>query len=492
MKVLRRLESSAHTWFLLFISLIFFLLRLPSFFEPYWYGDEGIYETLGLGMNHGRLLYKEIFDNKPPLLYFIYSLFGSDQSAVRFFSFVVGLLSVFVFFFLAKKFFKNTKSLFVSTGVFAVLFGLPLIEGNIANAENFMILPALFSAFLIFKALEDRINHKKLLFAAGFLLGVSFLIKIVAVFDFAAFFAFLTFSKIENLKDLLTKKFWEMEIMHLLSIVSGFLLPIIFVAAIFLLRGGFSDLIRATFFSNIGYVGYGNKLIIPQGLLILKLVLLGGYSLFVFFKRKSFGSFATFVLLWTGFSLFNAFFSQRPYTHYVLTLLPSFCLLLGLLFEKTKQQYTYALIFILTLFLALTNFNYYVKTLTYYPNFISFVFGNKSVAAYEKYFDGSTPRDYALASFINANTTEKDNIFLWGNNAQLYKMTNKLPPGKYTATYHITNYKDGNSDTIAGLKKADPKYIIVMPNVGNYPFPLTNYKLKLDISGAIIYEKISR
>src|SRR3712207_7567947 len=36
--------------------------------------------------------------------------------------------------------------------------------------------------------------------------------------------------------------------------------------------------------------------------------------------------------IWVSFSLFNTFFSHRPYTHYVLVFLPSYCLLVGLIF----------------------------------------------------------------------------------------------------------------------------------------------------------------
>ena len=51
---------------LLFITLI---LRIPSFFEPYFYGDEMIYLSIGQGIRKGLDLYTQIFDNKPPLIY---------------------------------------------------------------------------------------------------------------------------------------------------------------------------------------------------------------------------------------------------------------------------------------------------------------------------------------------------------------------------------------------------------------------------------------
>lgn len=200
MKVLKKLEKIKETWFLIVVSCIFFILRLPSFFEPYWYGDEGIYQVLGIAMNQGKLLYRDIFDNKPPLLYYLYSIFNSDQFSVRVVSFLFGLLAIFCFYFIVRKFLKSEKNIFLTTGIFAFLFGIPLIEGNIANSENFMIPLVLLSTIFIFKALEEKIKNKKLIFImlSGLGLGISFLFKIVAVFDFAAFFFFSVFGNLKN------------------------------------------------------------------------------------------------------------------------------------------------------------------------------------------------------------------------------------------------------------------------------------------------------
>ncbi|PIV07387.1 hypothetical protein COS53_02565, partial [Candidatus Shapirobacteria bacterium CG03_land_8_20_14_0_80_35_14] len=55
-------------------AILFFLLRLPSLFEPYWYGDEGVYLALGQGIRHGLTLYSQIYDNKPPAIYYLAAL----------------------------------------------------------------------------------------------------------------------------------------------------------------------------------------------------------------------------------------------------------------------------------------------------------------------------------------------------------------------------------------------------------------------------------
>jgi 4-amino-4-deoxy-L-arabinose transferase-like glycosyltransferase len=109
MKLIHRLEQSKSFWFLFFTSIIFFLLRLPSIVEPYWYGDEGIYEVIGQGLRSGRLLYTQLWDNKPPVLYLIYALFDGNQSSVRLTSLIIGLFTVIAFFYLAKRLLRKKR-----------------------------------------------------------------------------------------------------------------------------------------------------------------------------------------------------------------------------------------------------------------------------------------------------------------------------------------------------------------------------------------------
>jgi len=464
-------------------------------FEPYWYGDEGIYQTLGLGIDNGRLLYRDIFDNKPPLLYILYSIFDSDQFLLRLSSLIFGGFSIVLFFKLAQKLLNSKRAVYFSTFFFAIIFGLPIIEGNIANAENFMLLFNILAGIFILKAAENENTAKKikLLFLSGTILSVSFLFKIVGIFDFAAFFFFLfiiNFS--QNFKDIFSLRNIFNELKNLLPLVTAFVMPIIFVSVYFIVNDSFSYFLKGSFFNNIGYVGYGNKFIIPQGLLLFKLLLLSLGLLFVFWKKESLGKERMFIYLWFFFSLFNAFFSQRPYTHYVLVILPSFCLFLGLLLmQKNKYLRLDFLIFVVSVFFLLTQFSYYAKTVFYYQNFVQFIAGQKNVYAYQRFFDGNTPNDYEIAGYVNNRLGKNDNLFIWGNNAQVYKLTNKLPPGRYTVAYHITNYEDGYKNTEEGLIKKNPKMIVIMPNVSIYPFSLLGYRQKININGISIYERIS-
>src|SRR4051812_42342742 len=169
MKVLKHLEKSRYFWFLIATCVVFFILRLPSLIEPNWYGDEGIYQTIGLALHNGRGLYSGIWDNKPPLLYFVYALFSSDQFTIRLVSVVFGIAATIVFFFLARKLFKNRLASALPTILFALLFATPYLEGNIANAENFMLLPVITAAFLVYRfsdTIQSGVHHHQRIFPA--------------------------------------------------------------------------------------------------------------------------------------------------------------------------------------------------------------------------------------------------------------------------------------------------------------------------------------
>ena len=59
-------------YILLIPILILICLRVPSIFESYWYGDEGIYAAVAQEMYQGKMLYRDVWDHKPPLIFLIF------------------------------------------------------------------------------------------------------------------------------------------------------------------------------------------------------------------------------------------------------------------------------------------------------------------------------------------------------------------------------------------------------------------------------------
>ncbi|HUD44250.1 MAG TPA: hypothetical protein VMR41_01775 [Patescibacteria group bacterium] len=517
-KFLSKLEKCKSTWFLIGTIFVFFLLRLPSLVEPYWYGDEGIYEIIGRALLNGRLLYVGIWDNKPPLLYLTYAFFHSSQFEVKFASLIVGIASILVFFFLARKLFKQTSLQFITTAVFAFLFATPMTEGNIANAENFMLLPIIAAGLLIWTHHPEFIsgshrkdsrlhgndklisNHSLMLGLGGLLLGIAFLYKIVAVFDLAAFAVFIILFKlpspltlrmlknIKTLKNLLTD-----ELQALIPYLLGFILPLLITTLYFAMHGAVGDFFHSAFSSNVGYVGYGNAFIIPQGLLIFKLLLLAAALFFIFQERNILPKEASFILLWFIFAVFDSYFSQRNYTHYILMAIPSLSLLLGLPILLKNYKYKRQVL-LSVLVVAVITISYFINIRynqlpSYYANFLSYITNHKSVTDYQAYFDHNTPRDYMIADYLRMHVKSGSPVFIWGNSAQIYVLSNTFPPGKYTVAYHITASAQTEKETLNAIETVKPQYMVLLDNAPALPFSDTNYSYQISLGGTLIYER---
>lgn len=504
MKLLAHLEKTKLIWWLIALCLFFFFLRLPSVIEPYWYGDEGIYEVIGQAMNHGSLLYHDIWDNKPPLLYVVYAFAQGDQPTVKILSLLIGVFSLITFFFFTQKLFRKPYISIALTFLYALLLGTPILEGNIANAEDFILFPILLAGLLIYTIANSPQNKKNnsqhssiftlhsLHFIAGLLLGIAFLFKIVAFFDLVAFLLFIIFIQLPK------KPSWQVikTLLHqeksIYFLLLGFVIPFLVTTLYFTLNNGLNDFFQSAFFGNVDYVGWQNNFLgIPQGLLVIKIILLMVSIGIIFWKRNRFTKPVLFITLWLTFSLFNAYFSGRPYTHYAIVVLPSFCFFIGLFLISRNSKKSIALVSaILVIIVALNlQFNFNMpKSYAYYQNVIQFVSGQKNVADYQSFFDQKVPRDYALALFIRNNTKPSDTIYIWGNNPQIYVLSHKLPPTKHIVAYHVAQ-NNAFQQTQQTLNTVKPKYIVVLKESQPLPFSLPLYIMRYSVSGAVVYER---
>src|SRR5438445_1040826 len=61
---------------------------------------------------------------------------------------------------------------------------------------------------------------------------------------------------------------------------------------------------------------------------------------------------------------------------------------------------------------------------------------------YQAFFDNKTPVDYDLTAYIKPRNKNML-LYIWGDNAQLYKLTNTLPPSRYVAAYRSEERRVG-------------------------------------------------
>ena len=97
------------------------------------------------------------------------------------------------------------------------------------------------------------------------------------------------------------------------------------------------------------------------------------------------------------------------------------------------------------------------------------------------------PRAYEVAQFLRLHTKKNTTVFVWGNPAQVYKMSETLPPGRYTVAYHITGSKTSMEETAKAIAVKKPKFVVLISS-RNYPFTLSSYRYVYSIQGAAIYE----
>ena len=477
----RKIHNLIYLGFILALS---FFLKIPSLFEPNHYGDEGIYQAIGQVVRRGGILYRDAWDNKPPLLYLIYALFNGDQFPLRFLSLIFTLLAIVVFYLLAQKVFpKRPKIAFFTTLLFAILNSLPLLEGNIANSENFMLFPTVLAFYLTFKNFPKV--KTSFLLVSGLLLSLAFLFKIVAIFDFGALFLFLAIGLWDQRK---------LQIKAVIKLSLGFLLLVGLATLIFLTQGTLKEFLSAAFSQNVSYVAWGNKFLNAWGAMILKLLLLALFCLFLLLKRTGLDKGRLLIFLWWSFSLFNAFFAGRPWTHYLLVLVPSFCLLLGLFFQTSRARLLTAILILSTLYLAVTKFWLYEQTLGYYPNFFSFILGRKTLSEYRSFWGEHVNRDYRVAQFLTLKTSPDEPVFVWGNNAQVYALAKRPPASRYVVAYHMHFSPQAEKETIQDLLKTQPQYFVVLlpqsEPLKNLGIILSrNYDPVFTEEGVTIYEK---
>ena len=324
-------------------------------------------------------------------------------------------------------------------------------------------------------------NKIKNLIASGFFLSIAFATKTVAVFDFFAFFLFLFLIQKED-KKLFIKK-------TLLYFFLPFTSAVVLFSLYFLLTGAFGDFVNSVFLQNVSYVGEQNKLLFPMGMLVLKTMILVSLVGFIYLYREKIPRATLFIYIWVIFSTYNAFFSDRPYTHYLIVLLPAFSLIVGHFYEYLKTRLIDLVLLILIGYLAIIHFEIYQKNISYYTNFIDVLMNKKSIIAYQSFFDKNTPLQYDIANFIKANVRKDEQVFLWSDNAQIYALSNKLPVGKYIVAYHITFYKNAEAITKMQIDTSRPKYIIQTIDIPLRQDILTSYRLRYIMTGAKIYER---
>lgn len=446
--------------FLIIILALVTVLRVPSLFEPNHYADEDIYLTLGQGLRKGLVFYRDIHDNKPPLLYLTAALAG-NITGFKLILLAWNSVSVILVWFLAQKLFKSLNLVKLITLIFGVFSTIPLLEGNIANGEIFMIMPAIAAVLILF---QRQPNY----FFAGLLFSVGFLFKVPVLFEFMGILFWLTFYQSKNIS-LGIKKLFSQDSLFL---VFGFILPILGSILYYFVVGAGPAYFKAAFFQNLGYLSsWESRLPFYQSGLFIRAVILSVCFFLIYLSRKRSTPKFGFIALWFLSSLFGALLSGRPYPHYLVEIILPVCLVLAGLINWSKSYFrVVSSLLLLILISSVFYFKFWhYTTLDYYQNFIKYQLNLINKDQYLSFFGGNVINDQKISAFIQKATQPGDEIFIWGTEPAIYVLSDRLPVGKYTVAYHIVDFQQ--YDSVYNQLTIDfPKFIVYYPQA-NPPYP---------------------
>src|SRR6185503_6943132 len=174
------------------------LLRVPTFARPMLSDDEAIYATTADALSRGDLLYRDVVDHKPPLIYHVYQvgfrLLGPYNTHGAHALVVLAVLGTAAFLLAMARRSNGAPGAAGDAGMAAA--GLFLIFSTTwhdydalgANCELFLLLPQAAAAWLLLRALaapggaaastgRDVARH----LAVGVLIGIAALFKYQAL-----------------------------------------------------------------------------------------------------------------------------------------------------------------------------------------------------------------------------------------------------------------------------------------------------------------------
>lgn len=442
------------------------LLRLPTFFEPPWHTDEGIFAAVAQGVVSGGRLYADAWESKPPLFLGTYlllrELFGAGVLPLRLAVTAAALGTAVAVFCIGCRLGGRGTGIGAAV-LLAVLLGVPFWDGNLALTEAFVILPTALAVLTVLRQEERRGPSATGLILAGLLFGAAFLIRQTAVLAALAVLIWLA----------LRGRPW---------LRSGLLLGAGAAAAVLPVVGGFAAFASFRWFwdANVGfffdYVPSGRELSWHLRPLVT-LPPLAAVAALATYRRRGEAPRWGLPALWFVFMLTAALITGRPYPHYLLPAFPPLTLLAALTAPhlrpswRPRREHWPALSLALTvalLWLTVVRGEFGGNPLAtqhtkagYYLNFAGWALGLKSRAAYNDYLDRRVNLTLSLAAELRRLGARGEKLYVWGEYPWLYSLTGARPATRYMTSFYVLIIAYSDIDLGPTLAAADPRFIVM-------------------------------
>ncbi len=473
MNLLSNLSSKVGNKTAILLGTLYVLWPLSPMYTQYANRDSGVFLYIGRQILNGGLPYRDVWDHKPPVIFYIdaLGLTIADHSlwGIWLLEFIGLFFAALIGYKLMQKFFGVfpailSSFLWLSTLVF-------VIEGG--NLTEEYALPLQFLALWLAVAIFDGPMPK---YGAWFVIGligaIAFFTKQTTIGVWVAIILFLIIYKFKE------RRFKELSY-TLLVFSSGIMVVSIGWIAFFALQGGLSQFWSCAFEYNFAYsashpgvfnhikpviAGIGS--LVTTGL--FPLAGIGYISMMVLlgFKRNFIHRWIPlFIIALLDFpiELLLVSISGNMYPHYYMSMLPILAFLSGITFWLFfSSQFLQDLPSIVRSFLAIGIVGVFLW-MTFYAQY---------------HMLSSKHKQPSVISYIKSNTTPQDTVLLWGAESSVNFFSHRRSPSRFVYQYPL--YTNGYTNEQLIIEFLDdvidnkPKLLIDTHNPGTplYNFPL--------------------
>ena len=351
----------------LIIFIILLLTSKNSFLYPLndWV-DENAFFTMGKSLMNGVVPYRDLYEQKGPLLYLIFGigyLISNTSFLGVFILEVVSWVIAMIFFYKIIILFLSKRSANIIIPIFVSLLSTTYAFAHGGSAEEFCMPFFFITLYYFIKHFKvKKLNILEMLIN-GIMAGCVLLIK-YTLLGFWIGFTLVIFV------DFIKEKDYKKAITYPLILLGGMLIPFGLFTIYFLLNKGFIDFIKVYFISNIFNYGadkvsifskvlrIGKEFIIAlrlNGIMFILFILLG-LSILVF---KEFKKFRWYLLTMILITIFFVYYGLLFYRYYVFFILLFICIPLIWVFtcldKYFKQNRVYIIGISITLILTILN-----------------------------------------------------------------------------------------------------------------------------------------
>jgi 4-amino-4-deoxy-L-arabinose transferase-like glycosyltransferase len=461
-------KSRWQRWRSLTVPLTLLLvLRLPSLFEPHWYTDEAGYANVAWQMMHGKVLFLTTWNNKPPLLFWIYQLglliSGPNEFGIHLLSTLTEAAALAGTWVLARSY-LSPRRVWIAMLVAAFFLATPVFNGDLALPENFLIAFTVWGMVVVLASVRatDTWRATMLAAAAGVLFAAAVLIQQSAVADLAAALLVLL---------LVSRRGW------LQAAAAAVSASVVVVAVMtpFVLAAGMHNVV---FFLITSYSGYTqNQLpltfwaLLPRTLAGV-LILVGAYSARKWPAQR--------LLLWVWLASLLLFYviPNRDYMHFLLPAVPAASLLICASrlpnWRAWRSRVGLAGAPLLAAVLVSTGLwvgllgadlvggSLFTVKLTgeYYPAFVGQLTGALTPAQYVSVYDQRAVAEYQAVIWIKRNKLTGSTAVVWSADSWAYLLGN-LEPILPEPTIYMNNALLGTTELLHRVQVEQPVVVIL-------------------------------